>query len=97
MPNMPIVRIEHRVPDFERWKQAFDGDPADRRGSGVLRYQVLRLRDDNNYVMIDLAFDRIEEAEAFIRRMQTIWRGPGKSVTQNPSARIADLVEAREI
>ena len=46
--KMPIVRIEHAVPSFEKWKQAFDSDPADRKGSGVRRYQILRLQDDPN-------------------------------------------------
>ena len=45
---MPIVRIEHSVPDFEKWRQAFDSDPADRKGSGVRRYTILRLQDDPN-------------------------------------------------
>jgi hypothetical protein len=47
---MPILRIEHAVPTFAGWKQAFDNDPVDRKGSGVRRYQVLRSVDDPNYV-----------------------------------------------
>jgi hypothetical protein len=35
---MAILRIEHRVPSYESWKQAFDSDPVDRKGSGVRRY-----------------------------------------------------------
>ena len=37
---MPIVRIEHSVPNFEKWKEAFDRDPADRKGSGVHRWNA---------------------------------------------------------
>jgi hypothetical protein len=91
---MPIVRIEHSVPNFDKWKQAFDRDPADRKGSGVRRYQVLRLKDDPNHVMIDLEFDRAAEAEAFLQKMQRIWEGPAKGVMQNPLGRIAEVVEA---
>ncbi len=94
---MPIVRIEHRVPDFGRWKQAFDSDPADRRGSGVRRYSILRLHDDPKCVMIDLEFETVEEAGAFLTKMKTIWNGPGKSLVQGPSGRIAEPVEVREI
>jgi hypothetical protein len=94
---MPIVRIEHPVPSFEKWKQAFDSDPADRKGSGVRRYQILRPRDDPNYVMIDLAFDTVPEADAFVRTMQRIWSGPGKAVMQDPRARILELVETKEV
>lgn len=93
---MPIVRIEHSVPNFEKWKLAFDSDPADRKGSGVRRYQVLRLRDDPNYVLIDLEFESVREAEAFVRTMERIWGGAGKAVMHDPRARVADLVEAKE-
>ncbi|HTE85156.1 MAG TPA: hypothetical protein VK821_10515 [Dehalococcoidia bacterium] len=37
---MPILRIEHAVPSFDSWEQAFDSDPAGRKQSGVRRYQV---------------------------------------------------------
>jgi hypothetical protein len=94
---MAIVRIEHSVPNFERWKQAFDSDPVDRKGSGVRRYQVLRALDDPNHVMIDLEFDTLAEAEAFLRTMQRIWSGAAKAVMQDPRARIVDRVEVKEL
>jgi hypothetical protein len=94
---MRIVRIEHAVPDFEKWKRAFDGDPADRRGSGVRRYRVLRAVDDPDFVMIDLEFDGDAEAEAFLRAMERIWSGPGRAVMLGPRARVAALVEEREL
>jgi len=37
---MPIVRIEHPVPDFDIWKLAFDRDPASMHG-GTLTRQAL--------------------------------------------------------
>jgi hypothetical protein len=94
---MTIVRIEHSVANFERWKQAFDGDPADRRGAGVRRYQILRLHDDPNYVMIDLEFNSVGEAETFLSTMERVWGGPAKGVIQNPRARIAERVEVKEL
>jgi hypothetical protein len=94
---MTVVRIEHAVPSFEKWKQAFDSDPADRKGSGVRRYQILRARDTPNDVMIDLEFDSLGEAEAFVQVMQEIWKGPGGAVMHNPRARIADRVEAKDL
>ena len=91
---MPIVRIEHSVPDFEKWKRVFDSDPADRKGSGVRRHQILRLQDDPNYVMVDLEFDTVAEAQAFLHTMRRIWDGPGEAVMQAARARIADVVES---
>lgn len=40
---MYMLRIEHPVPNYEGWKQAFDSDPVGREKSGVRRYQILRL------------------------------------------------------
>lgn len=79
---MPIVRIEHAVPNFEKWKQAFESDPADRKGSGV---------------RIDLEFDTLVEAQTFLTKMQRLWDGPGKAVMQSPRARVAEIVEARQL
>ena len=52
-----IVRIEHPVPSYEGWKQAFDADPIDREQSGVTRYRIVRDTADPSYVQIDLEFD----------------------------------------
>jgi hypothetical protein len=94
---MPTVRIEHAVPNFDQWKRAFDSDPVNRKGSGVRRYRVLRATDDPNYVMIDLDFDSVGEAETFLRAMERVWGGPGKAVMQNPRARVADVVEVKDL
>jgi hypothetical protein len=94
---MPTLRIEHAVPDFNGWKRAFDSDPADRKGSGVRRYRVLRSVDDPNYVMIDLEFDSLEDAEGLLAKMRRVWSGDGQKVMRNPQARIVDTVETTEL
>ena len=92
---MYILRIEHPVTNFDAWKEAFDSDPIGRKRSGVRRHQVFRPTDDPNYVMIDLEFDDVDHANAFLGKMQRIWSGPGKAVMQNPTAKVADLVERK--
>ena len=56
---MHILQIEHRVNDFDTWKQAFDSDPVGRQQGGVRRYRVLRPTDDPNHVIVDLEFPRL--------------------------------------
>ena len=90
---MPVLRIEHRVPDYEGWKQAFDADPADRRGAGVKRYVVMRAVDDPNHVLIDLEFSTVAQAEALLGSMRTIWDQIQGKVIFEPIARIVDVVE----
>ncbi|HEX8917480.1 MAG TPA: hypothetical protein VF898_03175 [Chloroflexota bacterium] len=94
---MPILRIEHPVPDFDGWKKAFDSDPVGRKQSGVRRYQVLRSMDDPNYVMIDLEFDSKQEAEALLAAMRQVWNRVEGQVMWNPQARIVETVESWEL
>lgn len=92
---MYLLRIEHPVPNFEGWKQAFDSDPVGREKMGVRQYQILRATDDPNYVMIDLEFDAAEQAEALLNAMRAVWsRVEGKIMT-NPKSRIVEKVEQK--
>ena len=93
---MPIVQIEHPVPNFDAWKKAFDSDPVGRERSGVRRYQVLRPLDNPNYVMIDLEFASSSEAEAFLAAMREVWRRVEGTIMENPQARIVEVVESKE-
>jgi hypothetical protein len=71
--------------------------PADRKGSGVRRYRILRSVDDPNVVMIDLEFDSVAEAEGLLDTMRQVWSGPGRTFMRDPRARIAESVETREL
>jgi hypothetical protein len=91
---MTILRIEHPVPDFERWKQAFDSDPVGRTQSGVSRYRILRLADDPNYVMIDLEFDDPDKASDVLARLRELWSRV--DVMRDAQARLVEVVESKE-
>lgn len=96
---MHTLRIEHEVHDYETWKAAFDRDPADRKGSGVRAYRVQRPVDDPQYIMIDLDFDTAGTAEAFLVRMQTIWRSAqaAPALRGAPTTRIVEAVEQASV
>ena len=92
---MYMLRIEHPVPDFDGWKKAFDSDPVGREKSGVHRYRVLRPIDDPNYVMIDLEFDTVSQAEALLAAMRVVWGRVEGTIMMNPQARIVEAVETK--
>lgn len=92
---MYILRIEHPVPDFNGWKQAFDSDPVGREKSGVRCYRVLRPIDDANYVMIDLEFDTAGQAEALLAAMRVVWGRVEGTIMMSPQARVVEMVETR--
>ncbi len=93
---MYILRIEHPVPDFDGWQKAFDSDPVGRDKSGVRRYRVLRPVDDANYVMIDLEFDTVSQAEALLAAMRVVWGRVEGTIMMNPKARIVEVVETKD-
>ena len=92
---MIMLRIEHPVPNFESWKEAFDSDPVGRRKSGVRRYQILRAVDDPNYVLIDLEFDTTQQAEALLAAMRVVWGRVEGTIMTNPKARIVEIAETK--
>ena len=93
---MYVLRVEHRVPDFNGWMEALDSDPLGRKQSGVRRYRVFRPTDDPNYVMIDLEFDTSNEAEALGGALRDLWGRVQGRLMENPRARIVETVESRE-
>ena len=91
------MQIEHPVPDFDGWKQAFESDPIKRKEGGVRRYRILRPIDDPDLAMVDLEFDSLSEAEAFRAALLELWGGAeAKGIIANPKAQIVEVVESKE-
>ena len=93
---MYTLCIEHPVPSYERWKQAFDGDPVGREKMRVRRYQILRPVDNPNYVMIQLEFDTASDAESLLNAMRAVWSRVEGTIMTNPKAQIVEIVETKE-
>jgi hypothetical protein len=87
------LQIEHKVPNFDGWKKAFESDPINRKKSGVRCYKIFRPIDDLNYVIIDLEFDNLREAENTLAALHNLWLKVEGKVMMNPQTRILDLVE----
>ena len=89
---MTVLHIEHGTPDFDAWKGMFDADPADRKGSGVTAYRILRSADGGR-VAIDLHFSSERDAEQMLEKLRGVWSGAGAAVIDDPEARIFSVVE----
>jgi hypothetical protein len=94
---MVMLQIEHPVPSFEGWKQAFDSDPIGRKRLGVRRYRIMRPVDDPNYAMVELEFDTRPQAEGLLAELLKLWSRVEGTVMRNPQYRIVDVVESIEI
>ncbi|QCO97689.1 hypothetical protein FCN77_08140 [Arthrobacter sp. 24S4-2] len=74
---MYTLQIEHGIKDFAMWKTAFDRDPVNRVASGVLAHRVGRPVDDPRYVVVELDFDSLDQAEALLAKLQQkVWDSP---------------------
>lgn len=94
---MHLLHIEHAVPDFLTWKKTFDSDPIGRRRSGVRRYRIMRPVDDPRYVIIDLEFDTLAQAEAMDRALRQLWGQVEGKIMQGGRTRIIEVAEAAEL
>lgn len=72
---MPTLHIEHPITDFDTWVSAFNRFAEVRRNAGIRAERVQQPVDDSAYVVIDLDFERTDEAEAFLHYLKdTVWR-----------------------
>jgi hypothetical protein len=94
---MFILQIEHEVFNFEGWKKAFENDPVDRKKSGVRHYNIYQRTDNPNFVVIDLEFDNLNEAENTLTSLKSLWGNISGKIMINPQIRILKLVESKDI
>jgi hypothetical protein len=93
---MPVLHIQHHVADYDTWKRkAFDPDPLGRSVSGVRGHRIFRDANDPNYLVIELDFATLPEAEAMHARLRSLWRKPLVQISE-PTARIVETVEAMD-
>jgi hypothetical protein len=94
---MYILQIEHEVFNFEGWKKAFENDPIDRKKAGVRHYNIFQQSDNPNYVVIDLEFDQLNEAENTLTALKSLWGNITGKIMINPQIRILKLIESKDI
>ncbi|HKC36425.1 MAG TPA: hypothetical protein VKB95_10200 [Chitinophagaceae bacterium] len=90
---MIVLQIEHPVTDYGSWKKAFDIDPVNRKQSGVKRYRIFRQTDNPNYVIIELEFDKLDEAKNLLAALKGIWKQIEGKIITRPKTRIIEMVE----
>jgi hypothetical protein len=57
---MTVLLVEYRTQDVAGWKEVFDRDPMDRRGSGVTRHWIYRDVDDPSHLVLSMEFASAE-------------------------------------
>jgi quinol monooxygenase YgiN len=63
---MAFVRVQHRVQDYDTWKQVFDGFHATRKSAGEKSYHIWQTEDDPNDLNLLFEWDNAENAHSFM-------------------------------
>ncbi|MDQ1663468.1 MAG: hypothetical protein QOJ68_3448 [Blastococcus sp.] len=72
--SVTTLHIEHPITDFTVWQTAFDRFAERRRQGGVQAERIARPVDDEHYVVIDLDFGALEQAQRFLGFLEsTVW------------------------
>ncbi|MCW2635923.1 MAG: Antibiotic biosynthesis monooxygenase [Blastococcus sp.] len=90
---MHTLHIEHPITDLATWRTAFDRFAGQRRDGGVCGERVQQPVDDAHYVLVDLDFPTREQAESFLRFLETrVWtsRDSSPALAGRPLARILE-------
>jgi heme-degrading monooxygenase HmoA len=64
---MVHVMVRHKVADYVRWKEAFDGHLSARKAAGEVGNRVLLSVDDPHEVTLLLDWDSLERARRFAK------------------------------
>ena len=71
---MTSLHIEHSVNKLHPWLETFRSFDDFRTEGGVIAVQIRHGVDNPNYVAIDLEFESVEQARAFLGQLETqIW------------------------
>jgi hypothetical protein len=87
------LHIEHPITDAVTWKKAFDAFASVRAGAGVRSERIHRPIDDGGYVLVQLEFDTVAEAERFLSFLQSeVWSSPDRApaLAGSPHPRILE-------
>jgi hypothetical protein len=98
--RMPILHIDHAISDISVWRDAFDPLREVRRQAGVLHQVVRQPVDDPHRIVVDLEFDTLENAEAFLEFLvSSIWATPANApaLVGQPTAVILETVLADDL
>jgi hypothetical protein len=95
---VPTLHIEHAITDYGTWNAAFQRFAEFRQQSGVRGQRVQQPVSDPRYVVIDLDFDTLSEAEKFLGFLQAnVWSSSGNApaLAGTPQTRILETVASQ--
>jgi len=94
---MPTLHIEHVITDRDVWLDAFGRFADARADAGVVAQRIRQPVDDARYIVVDLEFETLREAEAFKTFLESVvWQSTDLSPGLGgvPTARVLEDLDA---
>jgi hypothetical protein len=94
---MPILHIEHDITDLDTWLSAFRSVGEARRKAGVRAEIVQQPVDNAGYIVVDLDFETVNQAEAFLGFLkENVWAIPenAPALAGSPKTMILQAIQA---
>lgn len=92
---MTTLHIEHPITDLAVWRAAYDRFAERRRQAGVSAERIQQPVDDDHYVVVDLDFATVDQAERFLGFLESaVWasRDSSPALAGRPLTRILERV-----
>jgi hypothetical protein len=92
------LHIEHPITDLNVWLAAFDRFADARANAGVRAQRVQHPVDDPNYILIDLDFTTLEEAQRFLAFLKNkVWGSTDNApaLAGTPQTKLLQQAQAR--
>ena len=83
--------------DYARWKSAFDDFTAMRRAAGEKSYQICRIADDPNNIVIMNEWDNVDNLRKFMQSPELKEAMQRAGVSEQPEMHILEEIEKGSI
>jgi hypothetical protein len=87
------LMVRHKVSDFNKWKQVFDGDRENFGIAGFKKYGLYKGSVDPGEVIVFLEVVDAEKAKDFFKSEKTIARMKEATVIGTPEILTLDLID----
>ena len=64
---MTVLRIKHKVRDYDAWKTVFDDFSETRKQGGEKSYRICQTENDPNELDVIFEWDNVENARSFVK------------------------------
>jgi len=81
---MTVLRVKHRVRDYDSWKTAFDNFSETRRKGGEKSYRICHFENEPNNLDLTFEWDSEEKARSFFKSTELKETMEKAGVTEAP-------------